>query len=69
MTITLICYFILYLKSNFVLGNMSGLFGDNDGNSTNDFRTKEDLIVDGNASTSSVHHEFGSTCNTYNFPT
>lgn len=41
---------------------MTGLFGDNDGNSTNDFKTNDNVLVSENASQSSIHHDFGSSC-------
>lgn len=41
---------------------MTGLFGDNDGNTTNDLKTADDTVIDGNASLSSIHYDFGSSC-------
>ncbi|XP_076091897.1 protein mesh-like [Mytilus galloprovincialis] len=40
-------------------GNLTGLFGDNDGVKDNDLVSKHNEVIDGNASASDIHHIFG----------
>ncbi|CAC5404309.1 unnamed protein product [Mytilus coruscus] len=40
-------------------GNLTGLFGDNDGVKDNDLVSKHKDVVEGNASASDIHHKFG----------
>ncbi|CAG2243523.1 unnamed protein product [Mytilus edulis] len=40
-------------------GNLTGLFGDNDGVKDNDLVSKHKDVIDGNSSASDIHHRFG----------
>ncbi|XP_063420882.1 sushi domain-containing protein 2-like [Mytilus trossulus] len=42
-------------------GNLTGLFGDNDGIKDNDLVSKQNVVIEGNASASDIHHTFGSS--------
>lgn len=57
-------FYIIYIHCLFACfkGNLTGLFGDNDGIKDNDLVSKHNDVIDGNASTSDIHHKFGLSC-------
>lgn len=44
------------------LGNLTGLFGDNDGIRGNDLVSNNNDLINANASASDIHHTFGLSC-------
>lgn len=50
------------------IGNLIGLFGDNDGVKDNDLVSKHKDVIDGNASASDIHHRFGLSCKYHLLP-
>ncbi|CAG2210018.1 unnamed protein product [Mytilus edulis] len=49
-------------------GNLTGLFGDNDGVKDNDLVSKQNEVIDGNASASDIHRKFGLSFVSCGFP-